>query len=91
MMDIRNCPKHVEFHSKNKFEKLVNLDGFIIINCLRKFIRVRYRYFSLALSLPCLGLSLYKDTWCGRKVMRLAHKSQDSNTLQNKEKCVCRA
>jgi len=26
----RNCPKHVEFHSKNKFEKLVNLVGFVI-------------------------------------------------------------
>jgi len=26
----RNCPKHVEFHSKNKFKKLVHLVGFII-------------------------------------------------------------
>jgi len=26
----RNCPKHIEFYSKNKFEKLVHLDGFII-------------------------------------------------------------
>ena len=25
-----NCPKHVEFYSKNKFEKLVHLVGFII-------------------------------------------------------------
>ena len=25
-----NCPKHVEFYSKNKFDKLVNLVGFII-------------------------------------------------------------
>jgi hypothetical protein len=24
----RNCPKHVEFYSKNKFEKLVQLVGF---------------------------------------------------------------
>ena len=29
MMDD-NCPKHVEFYSKNKFEKLVHLVGFII-------------------------------------------------------------
>jgi len=29
MMD-RNCPKHVEFYPKNKFEKLVHLVGFII-------------------------------------------------------------
>jgi hypothetical protein len=28
----RNCPKHVEFHSKNKFEKLVHLVVFIIRN-----------------------------------------------------------
>jgi hypothetical protein len=26
----RNCPKHVEFHSKHKFEKLVHLLGFVI-------------------------------------------------------------
>ena len=26
----RNCPKYVEFYSKNKFEKLVHLFGFII-------------------------------------------------------------
>jgi hypothetical protein len=26
----RNCSKHVEFHSKNKFENLVHLVGFII-------------------------------------------------------------
>ena len=26
----RNCPKYVEFYSKNKFEKLVHLYGFII-------------------------------------------------------------
>ena len=26
----RNCPKHVEFYSKNKYEKLVHLFGFII-------------------------------------------------------------
>jgi len=25
----RNCPKHVEFYSKNKFEKFVHLVGFI--------------------------------------------------------------
>ena len=26
----RNCPKHVEFYSKNKFKKLVHVVGFII-------------------------------------------------------------
>jgi hypothetical protein len=28
----KNCPKHVEFYSNNKFEKLVHLVGFIIRN-----------------------------------------------------------
>jgi len=26
----RTCPKHVQFYSKNKFDKLVHLVGFII-------------------------------------------------------------
>jgi len=30
----RNCPKHVEYHSKDKFEKLVCLVGFITRNFL---------------------------------------------------------
>jgi hypothetical protein len=33
----RNCPKHVKFLSKNKFEKLVHLAGFIVRNLLRIF------------------------------------------------------
>ena len=28
----RNCSKHVEFHSKNKYEKLVHLVGFYYTN-----------------------------------------------------------
>ena len=30
----KNCPKHVEFYSKNKLEKLVHRVGFIIRICL---------------------------------------------------------
>jgi len=30
MTDRANCPKHVEFYSKNKFENWVHLVGFII-------------------------------------------------------------
>ena len=30
MMEKGSVPKHVEFYSKNKFEKLVHLVGFII-------------------------------------------------------------
>jgi hypothetical protein len=31
----KNCPKHVKFYSKNKFEKLVYLVGFITKNSSR--------------------------------------------------------
>ena len=34
----RNCPKRVEFYSKNKFEKLVHLVDFIIRNTKRPLI-----------------------------------------------------
>jgi len=50
----RNCPKHVEFHSKNKFEKLVNLVRFIIwiyiyinvilTNSIFLFIKTQHRH-----------------------------------------------
>jgi len=46
----RNCPKHIEFYSKNKFEKLVHLVGFIvrIYHDARSYeckIQIRYTYF----------------------------------------------
>jgi len=34
----RNCPKHVRFYSKNKFEKLMHLVGFIIRINVCKFV-----------------------------------------------------
>jgi len=41
----RNCTKHAEYHSKNKFEKLAHLVGFIIRNMLIIFVKVR-KYFT---------------------------------------------
>ena len=40
----RNCPKHVEFHSKNKIEKLVHPVGFItrIFNTMHGHMNVKY-------------------------------------------------
>ena len=42
----RTCPKHVEFYSKNKFEKLVHLVGFIlrIYHDARSHERQKYFY-----------------------------------------------
>ena len=46
----RNCPKYVELYSKNKFEQLVHLVGFII--------RIRHLYFKKKLSLELQNLNL---------------------------------
>jgi len=36
MMVQRNCPKHVEFYSKNKFEKLMYLTGKTVLPCSQR-------------------------------------------------------
>jgi len=46
----RNCPKHVEFYSENKFEKLVHLVGFTI------------RIYHDARSAGCQTLDVYRYT-----------------------------
>jgi len=38
----RTCPKYVEIYSKNKFEKLVHLVGFII--GMHNIVNVRYHF-----------------------------------------------
>jgi len=43
----RNCPKHIETHSKNKFEKLVHQIGFIIRNLSQCTVTWTSNYFML--------------------------------------------
>ena len=47
----RNRPKHVEFYSKNKFEKLVHLVGFIIRLFLTTFIYVFMVYLNFSFTI----------------------------------------
>ena len=66
----RNCPKYVEFYSKNKFEKLVHLVGFIIrtffYQC--KIITVVVSKFATILVLSCRSL---EQEWAdGRRMWR---------------------
>jgi len=42
------CPKHVEFHSENKFEKLMHLVGFIIRNLSRCMVTWTYQTFCMS-------------------------------------------
>jgi len=56
----RNCPKHVEFYSKNKFEKLVHLVGFIIRICHSILIPCT-SFFLLLLSLMTCIVVGYSD------------------------------
>ena len=53
----RNCPKHVGFYSKNKFEKLVHLVGFITrICCVCLMFSAKHNlYFSFFFQ---------EETWC---------------------------
>ena len=61
-----NCPKHVEFYSKNKFEKLVHMVGFIISKngyvCLNakdgNSVRNSQNLFSRSINTKCNKLSL---------------------------------
>ena len=50
-----NCPKHVEFPSKNKFEKLVHIVGFIIRN-------VSSYWMNIILSRHACPSNAHKDT-----------------------------
>ena len=69
----RNCPKHVEFYSKNKFEKLVHLVSFIIRiyhyarsperqNCLYIYIYIHiYIYIYIYM---CVCVCVCGVVWC---------------------------
>ena len=55
----RNCPKQVEFYSKNKFEKLVNLVGFIV--------RIKGKFIVLYLFIQIRGMTDVNQIlrlWC---------------------------
>jgi hypothetical protein len=52
----KNCPKHVEFNSKNKFEKLVHLVCFIIRNLTRCTVTCTSDSYDLSTSGYFLGI-----------------------------------
>jgi len=58
----RNCPKEVEFYSKNKFEKLVHQVGFIIRSPLYCFfidiLACNYTYDDVFVMMNCLVFCL---------------------------------
>jgi hypothetical protein len=67
----RNCRKYVEFHSKNKFEKLVHLVGFIIrkgstslglLPLGHKDIAINFRNVAVVLF---FGFQMCSETECG--------------------------
>jgi len=59
----RNCPKHAEFYSKNKFEKLLHLVGFIIRINISIFGFMSSTCFELEGSSS--GRRLYMQLWYG--------------------------
>ena len=55
----RNCSKHVEFYSKNKFEELVHLVGFII-RIFHDAQSPELQIHQLLLSCGCYSFSAYE-------------------------------
>jgi hypothetical protein len=57
----RNCPKHVEFHFQNKFEKLVHLVGFIIRKCvtMHGHMNVKFIFCMFCDPLYCILISAF--------------------------------
>jgi len=64
----RNCPKHVEF-SKNKFEKLVHLVGFII----RIYHDARSPERQMLLSV-CIAVCTVKNSWWWTEELSETHR-----------------
>ena len=68
----RNCPKHVEFHSKNKFEKMVHLVGYIIRNltdALSCLLKCGPRISSIWPPLIYNTNCLFQGVWGGKRVV----------------------
>jgi len=75
----RNCPKHVEFYSKTKFEKLVHLVGFVT----RWFIGLVWRWKQWAQEKLSNSFPEYRTkTWYSRSESIL-HKCCDAKALWN--------
>jgi len=74
----KNFPKHVEFHSNNKFEKLMHLVGFIIRNMLTTWWNKLYCY----LPVTILGKESVCSTDQSIGASRLLH-----NKLLNDDHC----
>jgi hypothetical protein len=55
----RNCPKYVDFHSKNKFEKLVHLVGFVKRTFLKFILGMKFYMFRTVPLSIIRGFSLY--------------------------------
>jgi hypothetical protein len=63
----RNCPKHVEFYSKNKFENLVHIVGFIIGNAIKQLWVCENWHIeacTFVMSVHYICLTFLSPTWC---------------------------
>jgi len=58
----RNCPKHVEFHSKNKYEKLLHLVGFIVRKDTFYSLKHLHHVFSLGIKYTLRAFTMWCDT-----------------------------
>ena len=63
----RNCPKHVEFYSKNKFEKLVHLVGFIVRIILGRLVKKIFSLYGTLNSTTTFASGHHRTPYCANK------------------------
>jgi len=78
----RNCPKHVEFYSKNKLKKLVHLVGFIIrIYQDARSPERQIRYLRQFLEGPEMYLIDFPFTYCVNFTLFVCYFLQEGNPI----------
>ena len=85
----RNCPKHVEFYSKNKFEKLVHLVGFITRITGISTYETKTVYV-ISPTTDCFQAAVTAKSWGHFRHKGKANKQRHMNTVHlDKNKPIC--
>ena len=87
----RHCPKHVEFHSKNKFANLVRLVGLIIKKFIKEFRRGK-AYFVLTWDMNKLYVigdikTQQTTVYLAKRVFQLIKNTEEPRFLHNHWPC----
>jgi hypothetical protein len=93
----RNCPKHVEFHSKNKFEESVHLVGFTVGKDANEFLFLLNRYQSYISTALDADSQInhrarsqgYSDSYTIKVEWYVGYRKQNSDNINNAWRATC--